>query len=30
MEKDGQFGCFHVATGEEIAALDPASRRRAA
>ena len=22
MEKDGQFGCFHVATGEEIAGLE--------
>lgn len=27
MEKDGQFGCFHVATGEEIAGLE---QRRAA
>ena len=29
MEKDGQFGCFHVASGEEVAALSGKKRRAA-
>lgn len=29
MERDGQAGCFHVATGEEVAALSAPKRRAA-
>lgn len=29
MEKDGQFGCFHVASGEEVAKLEGRGRRAA-